>query len=56
MLGEMDFVGTYVQPFYNRDLPLPMPTFCLLCNSPEALRNDTRYSLTNFSLLFKVYS
>lgn len=31
MLGEMDFVGTYVQPFYNRDLPLPIPTFCLLC-------------------------
>ncbi|KAJ2954172.1 hypothetical protein O0L34_g2404 [Tuta absoluta] len=35
MLGEIDFVGTYVQPFYNSDnsdviLPFPMPTFFTL--------------------------
>lgn len=31
MLGEMDFVGTYVQPFYLGDLPFPLPAFCMLC-------------------------
>lgn len=34
MLGEIDFVGTYVQPFYeaetDRALPFPMPTFIIL--------------------------
>ncbi|KAI8431157.1 hypothetical protein MSG28_001202 [Choristoneura fumiferana] len=34
MLGEIDFVGTYVQPFYEseteRALPFPMPTFIIL--------------------------
>ncbi|XP_037045285.1 transient receptor potential cation channel subfamily A member 1 isoform X3 [Bradysia coprophila] len=31
MLGEMDFVGTYVQPFYTNELTFPIPTFLLLC-------------------------
>ncbi|CAB3226223.1 unnamed protein product [Arctia plantaginis] len=34
MLGELDFVGTYVQPYYKPDtdtvLPFPMPTFFIL--------------------------
>lgn len=34
MLGELDFVGTYVQPYYKSDadllLPFPMPTFIIL--------------------------
>nr|XP_026500855.1 transient receptor potential cation channel subfamily A member 1 [Vanessa tameamea] len=34
MLGELDFVGTYVQPFYKSesetDLPFPLPTFFIL--------------------------
>lgn len=34
MLGEIDFVGTYVQPYYNSEteilLPFPMPTFFIL--------------------------
>lgn len=34
MLGEIDFVGTYVGPYYNaevdRILPFPMPTFFIL--------------------------
>ncbi|XP_055299666.1 transient receptor potential cation channel subfamily A member 1 isoform X2 [Sitodiplosis mosellana] len=31
MLGEMDFVGTYVQPFWLHELPLPISSFLLLC-------------------------
>lgn len=31
MLGEMDFVGTYVQPYYYNELPLPISSFSLLC-------------------------
>ncbi|XP_060809510.1 transient receptor potential cation channel subfamily A member 1 [Amyelois transitella] len=34
MLGEIDFVGTYVQPYYKPEmdiiLPFPMPTFLIL--------------------------
>ncbi|GBP92291.1 Transient receptor potential cation channel subfamily A member 1 [Eumeta japonica] len=34
MLGELDFVGTYVQPYYkpesDRSLPFPAPTFIIL--------------------------
>ncbi|CAH2985204.1 unnamed protein product [Chilo suppressalis] len=34
MLGEIDFVGTYVQPYYKAEtdiiLPFPMPTFFIL--------------------------
>ncbi|XP_045784987.1 transient receptor potential cation channel subfamily A member 1 [Maniola jurtina] len=34
MLGEIDFVGTYVQPYYKSEsdivLPFPMPTFLIL--------------------------
>lgn len=34
MLGEIDFVGAYVQPYYESDtdkvLPFPMPTFYIL--------------------------
>ncbi|XP_075991157.1 transient receptor potential cation channel A1 isoform X2 [Anticarsia gemmatalis] len=34
MLGELDFVGTYVQPYYKSEtdivLPFPMPTFVIL--------------------------
>lgn len=31
MLGEMDFIGTYVQPFYYGELALPVPSFLLFC-------------------------
>lgn len=31
MLGEMDFVGTYVEPFWYHELPLPISSFVLLC-------------------------
>lgn len=31
MLGEMDFVGTYVQPFYTNQLTFPIPAFIMLC-------------------------
>ncbi|XP_018323110.1 transient receptor potential cation channel subfamily A member 1 [Agrilus planipennis] len=35
MLGEIDFLGTYVQPYYlkeeQRYLPFPMPAFFILC-------------------------
>ncbi|XP_053675930.1 transient receptor potential cation channel subfamily A member 1 [Anopheles nili] len=31
MLGEMDFVGTYVQPYHVGDLPFPFPSFVILC-------------------------
>ncbi|XP_050093578.1 transient receptor potential cation channel subfamily A member 1 isoform X1 [Anopheles aquasalis] len=31
MLGEMDFVGTFVQPFHVGDLPFPLPSFVILC-------------------------
>lgn len=35
MLGEIDFLGTYVQPYYekddeNRRLPFPIPAFFIL--------------------------
>jgi transient receptor potential cation channel subfamily A member 1 len=34
MLGEIDFVGTYVQPYYKSEtdvvLPFPISTFCVL--------------------------
>lgn len=34
MLGEIDFVGTYVHPYYKSEtdiiLPFPMPTFFIL--------------------------
>lgn len=34
MLGELDFVGTYVQPYYKSEtetnLPFPIPTFFIL--------------------------
>lgn len=31
MLGEMDFVGTYVEPYWYNELPLPISSFALLC-------------------------
>ncbi|XP_058838850.1 transient receptor potential cation channel subfamily A member 1 isoform X10 [Topomyia yanbarensis] len=31
MLGEIDFLGTYVQPFYSSELPFPIPSFVILC-------------------------
>lgn len=31
MLGEMDFIGTYVEPYSHHELPLPFPSFALLC-------------------------
>uniref|UniRef100_A0A1B0CK24 Transient receptor potential cation channel subfamily A member 1 n=3 Tax=Lutzomyia longipalpis TaxID=7200 RepID=A0A1B0CK24_LUTLO len=31
MLGEMDFVGTYVQPLHRNELPYPIPAFVILC-------------------------
>lgn len=35
MLGEIDFLGTYIQPFYlqddeQRSLPFPIPAFLIL--------------------------
>ncbi|XP_062543504.1 transient receptor potential cation channel subfamily A member 1 isoform X2 [Armigeres subalbatus] len=31
MLGEMDILGTYVQPFYQNHLLYPIPSFAILC-------------------------
>lgn len=31
MLGEMDFVGTFIQPYHNRALPYPYASFIILC-------------------------
>ncbi|XP_063697805.1 transient receptor potential cation channel subfamily A member 1 [Culicoides brevitarsis] len=31
MLGEIDFIGTYVQPYYLEELPFPIPSFIILC-------------------------
>lgn len=31
MLGEMDFVGTFIQPFKLGDLPYPYASFAILC-------------------------
>ncbi|XP_058828008.1 transient receptor potential cation channel subfamily A member 1-like [Topomyia yanbarensis] len=31
MLGEIDFLETYVQPFYSSELPFPIPSFGILC-------------------------
>lgn len=33
MLGEMDFIGTYVEPYWYRELPLPISSFALLCTN-----------------------
>lgn len=30
MLGEMDFVGTYVQPLHHNELLFPAPAFMIL--------------------------
>lgn len=30
MLGELDFVGTYVVPFYNGQLKIPLTSFFML--------------------------
>lgn len=32
MLGEMDFVGTFVQPFHTHNLPFPYTSFVILSN------------------------
>lgn len=32
MLGEMDFVGTFIQPFHSNALPYPYASFFILCN------------------------
>lgn len=31
MLGEMDILGTYVQPYYQNHLLYPIPSFAILC-------------------------
>lgn len=31
MLGEMDFVGTFIQPFHMKHLPFPYASFAILC-------------------------
>lgn len=33
MLGEVDFVGTYVEPYWYNELPLPISSFLLLCKT-----------------------
>lgn len=35
MLGEIDFLGTYVNPYFNveedhKSIPFPLPVFCIL--------------------------
>lgn len=30
MLGELDFVGTYVNPYYQNQLKLAVPSFLIL--------------------------
>lgn len=48
MLGEMDFVGTYVQPFYTNELTFPIPTFLLLCKNIRLCHTYDGYSLLSF--------
>lgn len=31
MLGEMDFVGTFIQPYHGKNLPHPHASFVILC-------------------------
>lgn len=33
MLGEMDFVGTFIQPYHTNELPFPVASFSILCKS-----------------------
>lgn len=54
MLGEMDFVGTYVQPFYLGDLPFPFPAFCILCKSLSNLL-VINLRLETFSMPFRSF-
>lgn len=35
MLGEMDFVGTFVQPYHTNGLPYPYASFIILCKILE---------------------
>lgn len=42
MLGEMDFVGTYVQPYYYNELPLPISSFFLLCKLAQCWQSMFR--------------
>lgn len=33
MLGEMDFVGTFIQPYHTEELPFPYASFTVLCKT-----------------------
>lgn len=33
MLGEMDFVGTFIQPYHTKNLPHPYASFTILCKT-----------------------
>ena len=39
MLGEMDFVGTFIQPFHMKHLPYPYASFGILCKLINFYRN-----------------
>lgn len=45
MLGEMDFVGTYVEPYSYHELPLPISSFALLS---ECQIQSNRFHANNF--------
>lgn len=39
MLGELDFVGTYVVPYYNGQLKVPLTSFLILGESVLLTKN-----------------
>lgn len=47
MLGEMDFVGTFIQPYHTDTLPFPYASFTILCKSLTL--NPTAENLIKYS-------
>lgn len=54
MLGEMDFVGTYVQPYYFNELPLPISSFSLLCELISAKLFSTTPTTTTKTQFYEL--
>lgn len=53
MLGEMDFVGTFVEPYWFNELPLPISSFLLLCKQIIVYNrfNNSTYIFTLYTFL-----
>lgn len=58
MLGEMDFVGTFIQPFHMNHLPFPYASFVILCKSNAILYllESLIYFNFNYSLIHDSYA